>query len=59
MHDDLVKKYRLINIPILKFSKNLCFLVLFDFFRLKLSRDSRFQRAFTACSCVLKVIALV
>ncbi len=26
---------------------------------LKLSCDSRFQRAFTACSCVLKVITLV
>ncbi len=26
---------------------------------LKLSCDSRFQRAFTACSCVFKVIALV
>jgi len=25
----------------------------------KLSRDSRFQRAFTACSCVFKVITLI
>jgi len=33
--------------------------VLFDFFRLKLSCDSRFQRAFTARSCILKVITLV
>jgi len=29
------------------------------FFLLKLSCDSRFQRAFTACSCVFKVITLV
>ncbi len=28
-------------------------------FKVKLSCDSRFQRAFTACSCVLKVITLV
>jgi len=27
--------------------------------RLKLACDSRFQRAFTACSCVFKVITLV
>jgi len=28
-------------------------------FSLKLSCDSRFQRAFTACSCVFKLITLV
>jgi hypothetical protein len=28
-------------------------------FDLKLSCDSRFQRAFTACNCVFKVITLV
>jgi len=28
-------------------------------FTLKLSCDSRFQRAFTACSCVFKVITLI
>jgi hypothetical protein len=31
----------------------------FKWLHLKLSCDSRFQRAFTACSCVLKVITLV
>jgi len=45
------------------FSLTHCILQCWDsspmFRRLKLSCDSRFQRAFTACSCVFKVIALV
>ncbi len=36
-----------------------CFYMFGGKMKLKLGCDSRFQRAFTACSCVFKVITLV